>query len=230
MPKTTMLNITLPNGRRLAVETSKKRVRNLNLRVRRDGSVAMTVPYGCPMAYAQGFLLRNAAFIERRLREVEAKQKQMNGMAVAGSTPAGANAAVALWGKPVRAADIWGAKAAKFTQAQLSKATTELYRREVKRALPAIAAKYEAAVGRAAASWQVRSMASRWGSCTPAKRSIRIALQLAAYPPECLDAVACHELVHLVEPSHNKRFHMLLDCYCPHNRAAQRRLKKPPLG
>ena len=37
--------------------------------------------------------------------------------------------------------------------------------------------------------------------------------------PACLDFVITHELVHLMEPSHNKRFHMLLDCYCPENRA-----------
>lgn len=43
--------------------------------------------------------------------------------------------------------------------------------------------------------------------------------ELVAYPPACLDFVITHELVHLMEPSHNKRFHMLLDCYCPESRA-----------
>ena len=48
------------------------------------------------------------------------------------------------------------------------------------------------------------------------------------YPVECLDMVVAHELVHLLEPSHNQRFHALLDTYCPDNRALSRGSKKPP--
>ena len=35
-------------------------------------------------------------------------------------------------------------------------------------------------------------------------------VRLAAYPPTCLDYVLAHELTHLLEPSHNQRFHVLL--------------------
>ena len=76
----------------------------------------------------------------------------------------------------------------------------------------------------------VRSMKTRWGSCTPKTGAIRIARELAAYPVECLDMVVAHELVHLLEPSHNQRFHALLDTCCPNNRALSQRLKQPPLN
>lgn len=69
-------------------------------------------------------------------------------------------------------------------------------------------------------------MRSRWGSCTPKTRAIRINTNLAAYPPACLTMVVAHELVHLMEPSHNARFHMLLDTYCPNNRTASALLKR----
>ena len=42
--------------------------------------------------------------------------------------------------------------------------------------------------------------------------------------------VVAHELVHLLEPSHNQRFHVLLDTYCPNNRALSQWLKQPPLN
>ena len=83
-------------------------------------------------------------------------------------------------------------------------------------------------MGVSASSWSVRSMKTRWGSCTPARRSIRINARIAAYPPACLDFVIAHELCHLMEPSHNARFHALLDIYCPDNRAAAELLKRPP--
>ena len=105
----------------------------------------------------------------------------------------------------------------------------ERYRNEVARVLPGIVHGYERKMDVSVARWSIRSMKTRWGSCTPRARTIRIALELAQYPPACLDMVVAHELVHLMEPSHNERFHMLLDCYCPDNRALAQRLKMPPV-
>ena len=53
----------------------------------------------------------------------------------------------------------------------------------------------------------------RWGSCTPATKSIRISTRLAAYPPWVLDYVVVHELAHLVIAGHDARFHALVDRY-----------------
>ena len=41
-----------------------------------------------------------------------------------------------------------------------------------------------------------------------------------------IDMVVAHELVHLMEPSHNARFHALLDTYCPRNREASALLRR----
>ncbi len=46
----------------------------------------------------------------------------------------------------------------------------------------------------------------RWGSCTPADRSIRLSARMQAMPAWVVDYVLIHELVHLVEPSHSKKF------------------------
>ena len=78
-----------------------------------------------------------------------------------------------------------------------------------------------------ATRWSVRRMRTRWGSCTPKTGAIRINSALAAYPPECLDYVVTHELMHLLEPSHNARFHVLLDRFYPRNRDVAGLLKRP---
>ncbi|MDX1901236.1 MAG: SprT family zinc-dependent metalloprotease [Gammaproteobacteria bacterium] len=61
----------------------------------------------------------------------------------------------------------------------------------------------------------IRKMRTRWGSCSPKSRSIRINLELAKKPFECLEYVVVHELVHLLEASHNKRFVALMDRFLP---------------
>jgi predicted metal-dependent hydrolase len=53
----------------------------------------------------------------------------------------------------------------------------------------------------------------RWGSCTPADRSIRLSSRLRTMPEYVVDYVLVHELVHLIEPSHDARFWALVARY-----------------
>src|SRR4051812_48859583 len=50
----------------------------------------------------------------------------------------------------------------------------------------------------------------RWGSCTPADRSIRLSSRLRSMPEYVVDYVLVHELVHLLEPGHDERFWALV--------------------
>ena len=52
----------------------------------------------------------------------------------------------------------------------------------------------------------VDNQRSRWGSCTPADRSIRLSTRLQEMPSWVVDYVLVHELAHLIEPGHNDRF------------------------
>jgi predicted metal-dependent hydrolase len=53
----------------------------------------------------------------------------------------------------------------------------------------------------------------RWGSCTPADRSIRLSSRLRAMPEYVVDYVLVHELVHLLEPGHDEAFWALVARY-----------------
>jgi predicted metal-dependent hydrolase len=60
---------------------------------------------------------------------------------------------------------------------------------------------------------------ARWGSCTPSLRTIRISSRLASEPPWVLDYVLVHELAHLSEPGHGRRFWRLVERYPKAERA-----------
>ncbi len=66
--------------------------------------------------------------------------------------------------------------------------------------------------------WSDRQM-GRWGSCTPADRSIRLSARLGEFPLWVLDYVLIHELAHLVHADHSPRFHALVNCYPKAERA-----------
>jgi predicted metal-dependent hydrolase len=54
---------------------------------------------------------------------------------------------------------------------------------------------------------------SRWGSCTPADRSIRVSTRVLGMPAWVLDYVLLHELAHLIQPGHGPSFWSLLAAY-----------------
>jgi hypothetical protein len=74
------------------------------------------------------------------------------------------------------------------------------------------AAHLDAAAVPAAVRW-VDNQNRRWGSCTPADRTIRLSSRLRTMPEYVIDYVLVHELVHLVEPSHNEHFWSLVARY-----------------
>lgn len=101
------------------------------------------------------------------------------------------------------------------------------YRDQLKQAAPALIAKWQPILGVQVAQFQVRRMRTRWGSCNPRTASILLNTDLAKKPPECLEYIVVHEMVHLLEPTHNARFIALMDRNLPswqHDRQTLNRL------
>jgi hypothetical protein len=65
----------------------------------------------------------------------------------------------------------------------------------------------------------VENQNRRWGSCTPADRSIRLSGRLRGMPAFVVDYVLVHELAHLLEPHHNAHFWSLVHAYPQAERA-----------
>ncbi|HVE74257.1 MAG TPA: M48 family metallopeptidase [Mycobacteriales bacterium] len=61
-------------------------------------------------------------------------------------------------------------------------------------------------------TWSPRQGA-RWGSCTPADRTIRLSTRLRGMPDWVIDYVLLHELAHLLQPGHDPAFWALVGRY-----------------
>ena len=75
----------------------------------------------------------------------------------------------------------------------------------------------------------IRNQKTRWGSCTPKTRSIRFNLELVKRAPECLEYIVVHELVHLLEASHNSKFKTLMDRFYPKWKFYRKELRSLPI-
>lgn len=75
-----------------------------------------------------------------------------------------------------------------------------------------------------------KPMISRWGMCNIRNRSICFSTYLLLLPNWCVEHVVVHELCHLLEPSHNLRFHVLMDKYFPLWKQARKETRRIAKG
>lgn len=103
------------------------------------------------------------------------------------------------------------------------------YRQQIRDVVPELLNKWQPLLGVKANRVFVQRMKTKWGSCTPESGYIRLNTDLAKKPPECLEYIVVHELVHLLEPTHNARFLALMDLHLPHWQQLRRRLNSLPV-
>lgn len=106
----------------------------------------------------------------------------------------------------------------------------QLYRHELKQAAQPIIAKWENQLGVAVDRFFVQRMKTKWGSSNPRMRTIRLNLELAKKPAECLDYVILHEVLHFLVPDHSARFIGAIDEKMPNWRLIRQTLNDAPLS
>ena len=99
--------------------------------------------------------------------------------------------------------------------AQRQKLIDDFYRKHLKEIIPGIIAKYEKKMGVAVAEFGVKKMKTRWGTCNVKAHRIWLGLELAKKPLGFLESTVVHEMVHLLERGHNKKFYKLMDQFMP---------------
>lgn len=75
---------------------------------------------------------------------------------------------------------------------------------------------------------KIRKMESRWGSCAYTKGVITLNKRLLAAPRECIEYVIVHEMCHFIHPDHSKEFHVLVSSIMPDWKKRKNILEKTP--
>lgn len=224
------------NGRRVPYELTYKKVKNVNIRVRADGTVSVSANRWVSQSQVENILTQRGEFILRALERFAALEqtapRQMEYLP--GDT---------LWllGKPyvlaVRKGDgnrvestgggllltvkdpadqaLRTKTVETFYKEQCLAVTTRLVR-EIQPTLQPL--------GVPLPEIKVRSMTSRWGSCKPTAGRVTFARQLVEAPLPCVEYVVWHELVHFVHPNHSPAFYGVLSSFLPDWKARRERL------
>jgi len=106
----------------------------------------------------------------------------------------------------------------------------QFYREQIRAAVPSLIAKWTMLMGVTVERLYVQQMKTKWGSCNPRARAIRLNTELAKKPKHCLEYILVHELVHLFEPRHGDRFVSSMDKFMPQWRQHREELNRHPLS
>lgn len=192
-------------GRTLRVRFERKRVKNINLRIKPDGSICVSAPQRMPEKFVEAFLRDKAGFILEALERIEKKQRKVT------------EGKILVLGREIpddfkseRAREAWLKE--QCIEA-VSHAFAALYPAFERRGVPLPEIKF-------------RRMKSRWGSCQPTRGILTFNSALIHVPERCIEYVVLHELCHFIHPDHSPRFKAELDAFQPDWRARQREIRE----
>lgn len=227
------------DGREIAYQLERKRVKNLNLRVRRDGSVYVSAAGFVPQAEIEAFLIQKGQYILRAIDYAAGLERPRPKRFVSGETfvilgrelclqvlqgtAEGVSSDGAVLYLRVKDTDDFPRKQrlmAKYLDQRCRAIFTEI----LEESYPPFQ-KY----GVAMPALRIRDMTSRWGSCLKSKGVVTLSKRLLAAPRGCMEYVVVHELCHLVHPNHSKQFYGLLAAQMPDWRERKAALDKVPL-
>ena len=201
------------------------RARRYILRIRPDGTLRVTVPRWGSKREARDFVARQKRWIDRERQRVLQEQGPrdwkdgseiwLRGERVRISVLNAADGLIVTYGER-RVSVRVGIDVRTAIQDDLKR----LARQELEPRLRALAAQHDLRPGRVS----IRNQRSRWGSCAR-EGNIALNFRLVQMPAAIRDYVLLHELMHLRQQNHSRRFWRLVEQVCPHFKEAEQWLR-----
>ncbi len=107
---------------------------------------------------------------------------------------------------------------------------SQYYRFELKKRIDELLLYWKDIIGISLSSFGIKKMKTKWGSCNIEAKRIWLNLELAKKPPECLEYILVHELLHLTQRKHNERFKASIDKFLPDWSERRDLLNRMPLA
>lgn len=220
-------------GQSLEYELERKKVKNINLRIDRQGNVFVSAPRLAAQATIERFLLTNAGRIleirEKLLRNAEQVSDREDSFVLLGrrmeivirqgarSDAVLEEGIILLTLRDVNDRE----EREKALKTLLRQVAEERVRECCRRTYPRFQAM---GVGEPEISF--RSMKRSWGNCRPREGCLCFNTALARVPETCVEYVVCHEFCHFIHPDHSPRFHALMGMLMPDWKVRKKILEK----
>jgi len=221
------------------VELRPKKIKNIHLRVHQpEGRVTLSAPIHMEIETIRRFLISKIDWILQQQRKIKERPKESQREFVDQESHY-------VWGEcyllnvveidktpriELSGNQLMYYSKANWNQVQKLKFLDAWYRELIRNQLVEMVPKWEGSIGVKANQFLIQKMKTLWGSCNIKTHAIRLNSELAKKPKECLEYVVVHELMHLIEPSHNRRFVTLMDQHMPEWKVLKKTLNALPIN
>jgi predicted metal-dependent hydrolase len=221
-----------------SVDVVQKDIKNIHLSVYPPtGKVRISAPLRMELDTIRVFAISKLSWIKRQQRKLQEQERETPREYIDRESHY-------VWGKryllKVLEQDAPPAVALKHSQmllqvrpgtdeAKKQAVLDEWYRQQLKSTVPGLIAKWEPIMGVKVLRFFIQQMKTKWGSCNPVSSAIRLNTDLGKKPRDCLEYIIVHEMVHLLEPTHNARFISLIERFMPQWRTHREALNRLPV-
>ena len=226
-------------GRSLTYECTRKKVKNINIRIHTDGKLLVSAPFFISNEIIENALKTRESFILRAVDRINERKKQTGA-----DFSFADGATLFFFGKEYtlsitnnghsrvdgdrlilslrKTEDTKNRKEAfkRFAQKELRAYATEVF----EKTLPLFAPKVSSLP-----DLKLYTMRARWGSCRTKAAVITLNSRLAFYPKEYVDYVIMHEFTHLLHANHSKAFYQALALRMPDWETRRKALNSEPM-
>ena len=194
----------------------RKSVKNINIRIRRDGSVYVSAPANAPFSVVEQFVASKMSLIHASFEQIRqknfcfcdgAKVFHLGKLYFVKIIPSGKGKVVidgnflCVYSKnnAISVFDKWEKERASEIITELCKKMFPLFQNFCP-VFPLL---------------HFRKMVSKWGVCRPVQKKITFSTMLVRAPLQCIEYVICHEFVHFLHPDHSANFYNALSVIMP---------------
>ena len=221
----------------IVVDVTQKKIKNIHLSVYPNGQVKISAPLHMNQDTIRSFLISKLGWIKQKQTKFQNQQRETPRECINRESHY-------VWGQryllkviehDAQPKIILGHSEmqlyvrANSSQEYKQAVVDEWLRYELKKAIPPLLEKWQPIMGVKVNKFFVQKMKTRWGSCNYTQGNVRFNSELAKKPPVCLEYVVVHELAHLLEPSHNARFHSLMSQFLPNWKLIKAELNRLPI-
>jgi len=223
----------------LSLQLNRKAIKNLHISVLPpDGRIRVSAPEQMTDTAIRMAVVSRIPWIKKQQRDFAAQPRQSDRALVSGECHY-------FWGKRHRlnVVERAGRHEVKVSGGKIhllvnpgttienrALVLTEFYRSQLKAHIEKLIPDWKKRIAVEIVDWSVKKMKTKWGSCNTGAKRIWLNLELAKKPPECLEYILVHELVHMLERKHNERFRAHMDKFMPNWRERRDLLNNMPLA
>lgn len=224
--------------REIEYDLQRKRVKNINLRIKPDKSITVSANPRVPISRIERFILEKKEFILRALEKYDKMQKSLpkSKQYIDGET-------VKVFGQDF-ALKVF---LAKKNHVEIDDSFIKLYVKDlndvslkkkvldkwlynqVEETVIRICEKVYPLFKNYCSDFptiKFRKMTSRWGSCNFVRKILTFNYALINAPIECVEYVIFHEFTHFIESNHSKKFYLALSNFLPDYKQKKKELQK----